>query len=214
MSTEAIPLPLAVRVLDVAGAVGGLLVTLPLWPVIAAAIKVESKGPVLYRASRLGQGGQVFEILKFRSMSLGSSQGALITVAGDLRVTRVGKVLRATKLDELPQLINVVRGEMSLVGPRPEAPEYLERYSDELREVLRYRPGITSPASIEYRHEEKLLARAGDDAERLYVEQVLGEKVALDLRYCRRRTVFSDLRILVRTARSVLRPSQIMSPRS
>lgn len=205
-TAEAIPHPVSVRVLDVAGAIGGLIVTLPLWPVIALAVKVSSRGPVFHRGSRLGHGERLFEILKFRSMREGSSERAPITVTGDDRVTRVGRILRAAKLDELPQLINVLRGDMSLVGPRPEAPGYLDSYPPPLREIFRYRPGITSPASIEYRHEEELLAANGDDPERFYVEKVLPEKVALDLRYCQRRSVFSDLRILVRTARSMVRP--------
>jgi lipopolysaccharide/colanic/teichoic acid biosynthesis glycosyltransferase/glycosyltransferase involved in cell wall biosynthesis len=197
--------PPGVRLLDLAGAIGGLLVSLPLWPVIALAIKLDSRGPVLHRGARLGAGEVTFEMLKFRSMRPGAEAGAEITVAGDERITRVGKVLRATKLDEIPQLVNVLRGEMSLVGPRPESPRYLPHYPAELRAVLGYRPGITSPASLRYRYEERLLGQAGDDPERLYIDEVLPRKAALDLEYCRTRTVRSDLVVLLRTARSIAR---------
>lgn len=196
--------PWGTRLLDVLVASGALLLSLPLWPVIALAIKVESRGPVLYRGERLGQSERVFAILKFRSMRQEQAEQRAITVAGDDRVTRVGRVLRATKLDELPQLVNVLRGEMSLVGPRPEAPNYLASYPSELREVFRFRPGITSPASLEYLHEEELLAGAEGDPEHFYVSQVLPRKVALDLQYCRQRTVASDLAVLLRTARSMV----------
>lgn len=196
--------PRSVRLLDVVGAGVGLLVTLPVWPLIMVAIKLDSSGPVFFRGTRLGEDETTFGMLKFRSMR-GDSPigGAAITVAGDDRITRVGRILRLSKLDELPQLINVLRGEMSLVGPRPEAPRYLEAYPDELRDVLRYRPGITSPASLAYRHEEQLLAEASTDWETVYVHDVLPRKAALDLDYCRGRTARSDLRILLRTGRSV-----------
>ncbi len=193
---------LAIRLLDLAGAMAGLVLTLPVWPVIAAAVWADSPGPVLYRSLRLGRGNHVFELLKFRSMHAGD--GCAVTVAGDRRITRVGRLLRATKLDELPQLVNVLRGEMSLVGPRPEDPCYLERYPLELQEIFNYRPGITSPATLEFRHEENLLRVADCDPETYYVEQVLPKKAAIDLAYCRSRSVRSDLGILARTVRSLL----------
>lgn len=198
------PLPITVRLLDIAGAVAGLLLSLPVWPVVWLAVKCTSRGPLLYRGERLGQGERVFEMLKFRSMAIGQESKGDITVAGDSRVTPVGRFLRATKLDEVPQLLNVLRGDMSLVGPRPEAPGYLDRYPADLREIFRYRPGITSPASLQYRHEEQLLAKSRGDPERFYVEEVLPRKVRMDLEYCRRRTARTDLGILMHTARTVV----------
>ena len=196
----------SVRALDVAVAAIGLLLSAPLWPVVALAIKLDSRGPVLFRGRRLGRGQRTFEILKFRTMRVASTDpGLAITVGGDERTTRVGSRLRAMKLDELPQLVNVLRGEMSLVGPRPEDPRYLEHYPDGLREVFRYRPGITSPASVKFRHEESLLSSARGDPEEFYVSQVLPEKVALDLEYCRTRTARSDLRVLGATVGAVFR---------
>ncbi len=198
----------AIRLLDITGAAFGLLLSLPLWPLVALAVKLDSRGPVLHRGVRLGENEATFVMLKFRSMRPDAGTGPAVTAAGDGRVTRVGRVLRATKVDEIPQLLNVLRGEMSLVGPRPEDPRYLDDYPAELRPILGYRPGITSPASLAYRHEELLLGAAGPDAERLYVAEVLPRKAALDLEYCRRRNVSSDLRVLIRTARSLVeRPS-------
>jgi lipopolysaccharide/colanic/teichoic acid biosynthesis glycosyltransferase len=190
-----------IRALDLAGALAGLAVSLPLWPIIAVLIRLDSHGPCFYRATRLARGESTFQMIKFRSMT--SGDGLRVTVGGDRRVTRVGRVLRATKLDELPQLLNVVRGDMSLVGPRPEDPHYLPCYPPELREIFAYRPGMTSPASLEYRHEEEILRQAGADPERVYVEEVLPAKVKIDLDYCRSRTVRSDLEILVKTARAM-----------
>jgi lipopolysaccharide/colanic/teichoic acid biosynthesis glycosyltransferase len=185
------------------------VVTLPLWLVLAAAVKMSSKGPVFFRGERLGEDARVFRIWKFRSMRVDvAGGGAAITVAGDERITAVGKVLRATKLDELPQLLNVLRGEMSLVGPRPESPRYLDHYPAEVRAVLGFRPGITSPASIAFRHEEQILAQA-EDWERLYIEEVLPKKAALDLEYCRRRTFRSDIGVILRTGRSVIGPPKL-----
>jgi lipopolysaccharide/colanic/teichoic acid biosynthesis glycosyltransferase len=192
-----------VRILDVVGAVCALALSLPLWPVIALAVRLESPGPMFYRARRLGRDEQVFEMLKFRSMRAGT--GLAVTVSGDSRVTRTGRLLRATKLDELPQLINVLRGEMSLVGPRPEDPCYLNDYPGELRDMFRYKPGMTSPASLAYRHEEAVLAAVTGDPERFYIEEVLPAKAAMDLDYCRSRTARSDLRLLLTTARTLAR---------
>lgn len=196
---------ITVRILDVVGALSILALSLPLWPVIALAVRLESPGPVFYRARRLGRDEQVFEMLKFRSMRAGT--GLAVTVSGDSRVTRSGRLLRASKLDELPQLLNVLRGQMSLVGPRPEDPCYLNDYPGELRDVFRYKPGMTSPASLAYRHEEAVLAAAGGDPERFYIEAVLPAKAMLDLDYCRCRTALSDCRLLLATVRTLARAS-------
>jgi lipopolysaccharide/colanic/teichoic acid biosynthesis glycosyltransferase len=196
----------AIRALDVTVAVIGLLLTSPLWPVIAIAVRVGSPGPVLFRGERIGRGGVPFSILKFRSMTVeAATEGPAITVGGDARVTRVGRGLRRTKLDELPQLLNVLRGDMSIVGPRPEAPSFVARYDAEQRELLRWRPGITGAASIAYRDEEALLAAAGDDWETYYASTVMPAKARLDIDYCRQRTVLSDLRLIGRTIATVVR---------
>jgi lipopolysaccharide/colanic/teichoic acid biosynthesis glycosyltransferase len=191
------------RTFDVVAAGIGLLLLSPVLVVVALSIKLDSSGSVLYRATRVGRDGKTFELLKFRSMTVDADkQGPGITRAGDQRITRVGRRLRNTKLDELPQLINVLKGEMSLVGPRPEDPRYVALYSAEQRQVLIYRPGITSPASLAYRYEEQILD--GADWEATYRTVVMPEKLAIDLDYIATRTLSSDFILLLRTARAVL----------
>ncbi|MFZ1405869.1 MAG: sugar transferase [Anaerolineae bacterium] len=166
--------------MSVVAAAVGLMLLSPLFCWIALWIKLTSPGPVFYRAVRVGQDGRPFRLYKFRSMIVGTDrQGPGITATGDPRITRVGRFLRRAKLDELPQLINVLLGDMSLVGPRPEDPRYVAFYTPEQRRVLSVRPGITSPASLAYRHEEQLLA--GEDWETHYRTRVLPDKLALDL---------------------------------
>ncbi|MBI2861570.1 MAG: sugar transferase [Chloroflexi bacterium] len=186
------------RALDLILATIGLLVTSPLWAAIALAIKLTSPGPILYRGIRSGRGGVPFTILKFRTMVIDAAQlGPPLTTKNDPRVTAVGRILRRSKLDELPQLINVLRGEMSLVGPRPEAPQYVAFYSPEERRVLDLCPGITGLAQLLYRDEEQFLP--GSDTSRYYVSTLLPQKLALDLEYMRRRSLTLDLRILGET---------------
>lgn len=186
------------RLLDLAASGIGLLLLAPVFAAVALWVKLDSPGPVFYRARRVGKNGEEFEALKFRSMVVGSDRaGPGITVSGDSRVTGSGRVLRRLKIDELPQLINVFRGEMALVGPRPEDPRYVATYGDGQRELLQVRPGITSPASIRYRREESVLS--GPDWERTYLERVLPEKLALDHEYLRTRTVIRDLGVVART---------------
>src|SRR5579859_5004664 len=152
------------RLLDIILSSVLLLITLPLWLVIAVAIRCSSSGPILYGGKRVGRGGRTFKMYKFRSMRSGADrQGPGITAADDPRITRVGRWLRATKIDELPQLINVLRGEMSLVGPRPEAPEWVALYDDQQRAVLSVRPGITGPTQLDYVDEAQLLQHANVD---------------------------------------------------
>ena len=174
----------------------------PLLLVIAIAIRIDSPGPVFYRQERIGRHGVPFRIHKFRTMRHDLLHGGpQITVGDDARITRVGAFLRRTKLDELPQFIDVLRGRMSLVGPRPEVPRYVALYPAELRaEVLSVRPGITDLASIEFRDEAALLARARD-AEREYVEVVMPRKLALAARYVRSASLALDVTILWRTLR-------------
>ena len=167
-------------------------------------VRLTSSGPALHRAQRVGKDGRLFTLYKFRSMREGAaSAGPGITRAGDERITGVGAWLRRTKLDELPQLINVWKGDMSLVGPRPEDPRYVEGYTPEQRRVLAVRPGITSAASVLYRHEEQMLE--GEEWEKTYREKVLFDKLRIELEYLEHRTLASDLGILLKTFVAVLR---------
>lgn len=196
------------RGLDVlAAGVGGVLLA-PFALLAAAAVALDSPGPVLFRQRRVGRGGREFEILKFRSMRTDAEAvGGQLTVGADPRVTRVGRLLRKSKFDEIPQLINVLRGDMALVGPRPEVPKYVALYTAEQRGVLAVRPGITDPASIAFRSESELMG-SSDDPERLYVEELMPRKLALNLAYLERRTVASDVGVIVKTLLALLtRPS-------
>lgn len=194
----------AYRVRDVVGACAGIAVLAPAWAGIAAAIAHDSPGPVFFRQERVGRGGAPFRIHKFRTMTDGAG-GAGVAATADPRVTRVGRFLRATKLDETPQLLDVLRGDMSLVGPRPELPEYVARWPAELRPlILSVRPGITDPESVALRDEAEVLA-ASDDPERAYVEQLLPAKARAYAEYVTDRSFRGDLRILADTARAVLR---------
>ena len=186
------------RLVDILAAAIGLVVLSPLWLLIAILIRIDSKGAVFYTATRVGRDGQLFRLYKFRSMVVDADkQGPGITTSGDRRVTRMGAFLRRTKLDELPQLWNVLKGDMSLVGPRPEDPRYVALYTAEQRAVLQVRPGITSAASLTYRHEEQMLR--GSDWEATYCAEVMPTKIAIDLEYLARRTLFSDLRLIGQT---------------
>jgi lipopolysaccharide/colanic/teichoic acid biosynthesis glycosyltransferase len=190
------------RAFDLIGALGGIIVSSPIWAVVAVTIRATSPGPVLYRAQRVGRNGSPFTVFKFRTMRT-DMPGAPITASGDPRITPIGRLLRRTKLDELPQLINVVRGEMSLVGPRPEDPRYVALYDERQRRVLAVPPGITSPASIAYRHEESLLV--GSNAEERYVQDVMPAKLEIELAYIEGRSLWRDVSVLLRTAGAVLR---------
>ena len=192
------------RVLDAVSSLFGLILLSPLFLLLAVLIKADSVGPVFFRAERVGRGGQLFRPFKFRSMVRRAAQrGPGITTANDERITRVGRLLRRGKLDELPQLLNVLKGEMSLVGPRPEDPHYVALYTPEQRRVLAVRPGITSPASLHYRHEEQLLV--GPDWEKVYVEQVMPHKLQIELDYMERRTCSADLRVILETVLALFR---------
>ena len=203
------------RLLDVVAALLGLLLLAPAFLLIAAAIRLESPGPVFFRQERVGRHGRPFRIYKFRTMAeaQAGSGGPQVTAAGDSRVTRVGAWLRRFKLDELAQLIDVLRGTMSLVGPRPEVPRFVEHYPQEWRErLLSVRPGITDFASVRYRDEGELLAAAADP-EREYLEVVLPAKLQYALDYVDNPTLGTDLRVLGLTLRTVFVPS-LPSPRS
>lgn len=195
------------RLVDVVAAVSGLLLLAPLLMFIAVAVRIDSKGPVLFRQTRVGRDGRTFQILKFRSMYHARHPrdgAAQITAATDPRITRFGALLRRTKLDELPQLINVLRGDMSLVGPRPEVPRYVAMYPPDARaEILSVRPGITDEAAIEFRDEGEVLGRSVDP-ERTYVEDILPRKIQLYRDYVRHRSLLGDLAIILRTLRRIL----------
>ncbi|HET9451271.1 MAG TPA: sugar transferase [Aggregicoccus sp.] len=194
----------AKRLLDLACVVPGLVLVGPGMLLIAVAVRLDSPGPALFRQERVGQGGRPFRMLKFRTMGVDAErQGGGLTVGEDRRITRVGRWLRALKLDELPQLLNVLRGEMSLVGPRPELRRYTDLYTDEQRRVLELLPGITSPASIAYRDESALLATFADP-ERAYVERIMPHKIALHLAYAQHATALDDLRVLLSTLARLL----------
>lgn len=187
------------RFFDVVVAGIGVVVLSPVMAIIACVVRVTSPGPAIFRQTRIGRGFVPFTILKFRTMVTEAPRmGPAITAGGDPRITPFGRLLRATKLDELPQLFNVLRGDMSLVGPRPEVPEYVELFRDEFAVILHVRPGITDPASIVYRDEGNLLQMVSDPREE-YVKRILPRKLHLAREYCRRPTVIGDIGIIVRT---------------
>ncbi len=193
------------RTFDLLFALVALLTLSPLLLALALAVAVTSPGGAFFRQVRVGRGGSLFHLLKFRSMRPGSEATGQLTIGGrDPRITRVGRFLRRTKLDELPQLWNVLVGDMSVVGPRPEVPRYVALYGPEQRLVLSVRPGITGMASLDYIDENELLARS-TEPERTYIEEVMPAKLALDLRYVRERTLALDLRIIRATLGLVLR---------
>jgi lipopolysaccharide/colanic/teichoic acid biosynthesis glycosyltransferase len=198
------------RAAHVAIAIAGVIATSPLLLLIAVAIKLDTRGPVLYMARRVGLNGRPFRMLKFRTMREDApADGPPITLRGDSRVTRVGRWLRRTKLDELPQFLNVVIGDMSLVGPRPEDPRYVARYTVDQRQLLTVRPGITSSASLDGWDESERLG--GADWERRYCEEILPVKLAMELDYLRRGTLRDDLAILARTFGRLVRPGNSSS---
>lgn len=191
-----------VRILDRLIAAGLLVVASPVLAVAALTVRLSSRGPVLHRSVRVGQGGRPITVLKLRSMRV-TDDGPAVTASYDDRITPVGRFLRNWKLDELPQLINVVRGDMSLVGPRPEDPRYVAHYDDRQRKLLTVPPGITSPATLAFRHEEQILA-ASPDVEHTYLHQVLPAKLDIDLEWLDQRSVLTDLRVIARTLAGVL----------
>jgi len=187
------------RAFDVVAAGVGLVLLSPVLLAAAVAVKCDSRGPVFFVQKRVGRDFAPFGIIKFRTMVVDAEgRGGQVTPGNDPRVTRAGRWLRKSKVDELPQLINVVRGDMSLVGPRPEVPKYVELFRDDYARILAVRPGLTDPASIKY-HDEAAVLVASDDPERTYIEQVLPDKIALAQQYVERASLVGDLRLIVQT---------------
>lgn len=192
------------RLFDILASGLGLFCLSPLFTAVAVWIKLDSRGPVFYRQVRVGKGNKDFRIFKFRSMRPDSDKLGLITVGGrDPRVTRSGYYIRKYKLDELPQLINVFIGDMSLVGPRPEVRKYVDMYSPDQLHVLDVRPGITSLASLRYRNENEVLAKA-EDPDKCYIEKVMPDKLAIDLEYVRKANLWNDIKLIFSTFREII----------
>ena len=187
------------RLFDIVASSVGLIVLSPIFLILAIWIKLDSKGPVFYRQVRVGKDNKDFRIFKFRSMRVGSDKGSLVTIGGrDSRITRSGYIIRKLKLDELPQLINVFVGDMSLVGPRPEVRHYVDYWTEEQMHALDVRPGITDPASIKFRNENELMEQA-EDPEDYYINSIMQEKLRLYLDYVEHHSFWGDIRLIFET---------------
>ena len=194
-----------IRFFDILFSLLGLLLLSPLFVILCLAICLESKGGAFYIQERIGLNGKPFGLYKFRSMRIGSDSEGLLTIGErDNRITRIGYFMRKTKMDELPQLLNVLKGDMSLVGPRPEVRKYTDLYTEEQRKVLSVRPGITDYASIEYVHENELLSQA-EDPERMYIEKVMPDKIMLNMKYLDHYTVGEYFKIIFLTLISLVK---------
>lgn len=187
------------RLFDILASFIGLIIISPVFLILGIWIKLDSKGPVFYKQVRVGRGNKDFFLYKFRSMRVGADKAGLITVGGrDSRVTRSGYYIRKYKLDEFPQLINVLKGDMSLVGPRPEVRKYVEMYTPEQMHVLDVRPGITDLASIRYRNENELLEKA-EDPDKYYVEVIMQDKLRINLEYVKEHSFLYDIKLIFGT---------------
>jgi lipopolysaccharide/colanic/teichoic acid biosynthesis glycosyltransferase len=187
------------RLFDIIFSFLGLLTLLPLFAAVALLLKRDSEGPVFFRQERMGRSFKPFRIYKFRTMTVfQEGRGPLITVANDTRITRFGSFLRKSKIDELPQLLNILKGDMSLVGPRPEVEKYVQLFRPEYERLLTVRPGITDFASLRYSEEEGLLALSGNWEEE-YIKKILPQKIRLSLRYVENRTMLTDVTLIVKT---------------
>ena len=196
---------MAKRGMDLALAGAGLALTWPAMVLIAIAITWEDHQGAIFVQERVGKDGKPFFLLKFRTMTPRGEEDSevQVTVGEDPRVTRMGRLLRNVRLDELPQLINILKGDMSVVGPRPEVPRYVDYYSEEQRLVLQVRPGLTDPATLAYRHEARRLADSADP-EATYIHEIMPEKLEMNLKYLSERNTFSDLRVFAKTVLAVL----------
>ena len=194
-----------IRFFDFILSLVGLVVLAPIFIVLAIWIKIDSKGSVFYKQVRVGQNGIDFGLFKFRSMVVDADKKGLITVGGrDPRITRSGYFIRKYKLDELPQLINVLLGDMSLVGPRPEVRKYVELYIDEQQKVLSVKPGITDYASIEYMDENEILGKS-NDPEKTYIEEIMPEKIKYNMKYIQNKNLFEYFKIILLTVLKIVR---------
>ena len=192
------------RFFDIIASGCGILVLSPIFLIMAIWIKWDSKGPVFYRQVRVGRHNKDFRILKFRSMRVGADKGSLVTIGGrDPRITRSGYFIRKYKLDEFPQLINVFKGEMSLVGPRPEVRHYVDYWTAEQMHVLDVRPGITDPASIKFRNENELMEKA-ENPEDYYINVIMQEKIRLYLEYVENASFWYDIRLVFQTIKVII----------
>ena len=192
------------RAFDVVAAFIGLVVLMPLFLLLALWIKLDSKGPVFFHQERVGYKGKPFNLIKFRSMYVHADKQGMLTIGEDARITASGKFIRKYKLDELPQLINVVKGDMSLVGPRPEVAKYVALYTDAQRKVLDVKPGITDLASISYIDENKLLGNSADP-ESTYIREVMPAKLNINLSYINKRNFLTDIGVILKTIRKLVR---------
>ena len=192
------------RIFDITLSLFGLIILLPFMLIIAIFIKFDSKGSIFFKQIRITKGGREFKILKYRTMRAGSDKYSQITVGKDERITKIGSFLRKYKLDEIPQLINVLIGDMSLVGPRPEVPKYVALYTDEQKEILKVRAGITDYASIEFSNENDLLALE-KDSEKAYIEKIMPKKIELNKKYLSEISMLTDIRIILLTIKKILK---------
>ncbi|QQB74483.1 sugar transferase [Fusobacterium canifelinum] len=192
------------RIFDIILSLFGLIILLPFILIIAILIKLDSKGPVFFKQVRVTKNAREFKIFKYRTMRVGSDKYSQITVGKDNRITKVGAFLRKYKLDEIPQLINVLIGDMSLVGPRPEVPKYVVLYTDEQKEILKVRAGITDYASIEFSDENDLLA-SEEDPEKAYIEKVMPKKIELNKKYISEISILTDIKIILLTIKKILK---------
>ena len=192
------------RIFDIISSLFGLILLAPFMIIIAILIKIDSKGPVFFKQVRVTKNGREFKIFKYRTMKIGSDKYSQITVGKDSRITKVGDFLRKYKLDEIPQLINVLIGDMSLVGPRPEVPKYVALYTEEQREILKVRAGITDYASIEFSNENDILANE-TDPEKAYIEKIMPRKIELNKKYLSEISVMTDIKIILLTIKKILK---------
>ena len=192
------------RIFDITLSLFGLIILLPFMLIIAILIKFDSKGTVFFKQIRITKGGKECKIFKYRTMKAGSDKYSQITVGKDERITKIGSFLRKYKLDEIPQLINVLIGDMSLVGPRPEVPKYVALYTDEQKEILKVKAGITDYASIEFSDENDLLA-SEEDPEKEYIEKIIPKKIELNKKYLSEISVLTDIRIILLTIKKILK---------
>ena len=192
------------RIFDITLSLFGLIILLPFMLIIAILIKIDSKGSVFFKQIRVTKNGKEFKIFKYRTMRVGSDKYSQITVGKDGRITKIGSFLRKYKLDEIPQLINVLIGDMSLVGPRPEVPKYVALYTDEQKEILKVRAGITDYASIEFSDENDLLALE-EETEKAYIEKIMPKKIELNKKYLSETSVLTDIKIILLTIKKILK---------